>query len=261
MSHDEFVALASPILATHTEELQQFLEKCSAQPDYRMGSNVKFPSWEQGIIIKYGIERIENANRLRTVIQEKSLQHVGIPLKFLYHVPGRPLDLDSTNYLVIVQRIPRMSHKFRFAELNRDQVRCIYKLAIQGPHYDMHALNWILSGDDKVYIIDTDEGAMPSADKIEELHQDWLIHFDHLDSPHGGMRMNPSIINHPLVKIRLHMASKHCCFNTEAYSYMHSKIRKYRQSHSSSMMPIVPAAEPVAATSDYLNWFFKLFSF
>lgn len=254
---NEFKTLILPILAEHTEELQFLLQKWNARPDFRMGSNVRFPEWtnskaqgESQIVIKYGIERVENANRLRTVIQERALEDVDIPLKFLYHVPGQPVDLDSSNYLVVVQRIPHIVPSgLRFMKVNREQVRCIYKLAMHGPHYDMHGLNWILSPDGKVYIIDTDGGAMPTVDKIEELHQDWLEHFDHLNAPGGGTYTNPSIINHPLVKIQLHMMSKHCCFDAAAYAYMGSKISKYRQSHpkfTKSIAPTVPTVESIS---------------
>jgi hypothetical protein len=212
------------------DELISLLETWNLNQGRKMGQNTRIPKWLPDVVIKYGVERVENANRLRRIIAEKSLLHIGIPHKFLYHIPGRPTDINNENYLVIAQRILRAPSRYRYSELNQNHVHDIYKLAMHGPHYDMHALNWILTEEtQKVYIIDTDMVAMPNPEQIDQLHEDWCKHFDRLEAPGGGIYLNPEIVNHPLVKIRLHMMSKHCCFDDDAYRYMASKIEKSRQ--------------------------------
>lgn len=93
------------ILNEHVEELQSLLSKYNSHSSARRGINVSTKPWLPGFFIKYGVERVINAERLKKVIEEHNLDLLSVPEKFLWHVPGRPAELTSENYLVIVNEV------------------------------------------------------------------------------------------------------------------------------------------------------------
>ena len=51
-------------------------------------------------------QRIIEAERLRTCVELNGLHRIVIPQKWLYHLPGNPLELTDDNYLVAAERLP-----------------------------------------------------------------------------------------------------------------------------------------------------------
>src|SRR5437868_4396136 len=82
------------ILDKHASTWQELLAQWHARHDERAGQNVMETPLLPGYFIKYGIERVSNAQRLKKVIDEHKLNLLSVAEKYLYHVPGRPMDLS-----------------------------------------------------------------------------------------------------------------------------------------------------------------------
>lgn len=54
--------------------------------------------------VKYGLNRIAGMEIAKECIKNNTLTCLTVPNKYIYHVPGRPLELKSENYLVVAER-------------------------------------------------------------------------------------------------------------------------------------------------------------
>lgn len=206
-------------LDSHVGELLNLLKEWNARSHARKGFNTSCPEWLSGHLIKYGIERIANAERIRTVAREHGL-NVSVSKKYPYHVPGMPDVMSSENYLVIVEEVFGKTGKGQCLNLKQAQDLC--KVALLAEHYDLHPGNYFSKPNGELIIIDTDADAMPSQEKIEELKADWLLHGTRV---YGcGICMDPKIINDPLVKIDLPRFSRYSNYDDQAAAHIREQV-------------------------------------
>jgi hypothetical protein len=141
------------LLTKHKSELEKIHSTWLTRPEYRMGFNIcEFP-WLQGYIVKYGIERVANADKLRKIISEFNLDQLDVPEKYIFRLYDDGKDISNTNAIVIAKYISGAIGKGSF-QLNLNQTKQLCTLAMKTPHYDIHRMNIILFCE-KIYIIDT----------------------------------------------------------------------------------------------------------
>jgi len=214
------------VLNDHAVELQTLLNEYSSRSSARMGANVSQKEWLPGYYIKYGIERVANAQKLKYVIDKYKLDLLSVPDKYLYHVPGRPEIESNENYLVIAKEV--LGKQGRGQCINLQQVKQLCKIAVLAGHYDLHPANYVTTTDGKITIIDTDKQAMPPLNVIKLLKHDWLQYGNRIHNS-GSISMDPKIINDPFIKLELPMYSKYNNYSDEAYSYLDKHIKKREQ--------------------------------
>lgn len=210
-------------LDSHASEIKEFLDKCIDKPNARMGGNVCKKEWLPGYYIKYGIQRVSNAEKLKAVIKKHNLDLLTVAEKYQYHIPGNSDQLSDENYLTVVKEVS--GHKGQGKNLSVKQVAQLCQVALHAKHYDLHPANYISQKDGTLMIIDTDSHAMPSAQEIKRREEDWLLHGTRIHD-NGGTRMDPDIINDPLIKLELPMYSKHCNYDDEARAYLRKELKK-----------------------------------
>lgn len=211
---------AKKALDSHASELKEFLKKCNNG----MGFNVCKKEWLPGYYIKYGIQRVNNAEKLKAIIKEHNLDLLSVPEKYLYHVPETADQLSDQNYVAVVKEVSGNHGKGQF--LNEKQVKQLCKVALHAKHYDLHPANYISQKDGTLVIIDTDAHAMPSTQEIKQREEDWLLHGTRIHDGNGGTFMNPEIINDPLTKLELPMYSKHRNYDDKAWNYLYNEVKK-----------------------------------
>lgn len=210
-------------LDCHATELKDFLYACNNQPEARMGVNVCKKDWLKGYYIKYGIQRVHNAQKLAAVIKEHNLDLLSVPEKYAYHVPGTDYQLSDQNYVAIVKEVS--GKKGQGQNLNEKQMKQLCQVALHAKHYDLHPANYIQQKDGTLVIIDTDARAMPSEQEVKRRTEDWLLHGTRIHD-NGGTCMDPDIINDPLTKLELPMYSKHCNYDDKAREYLSKELKK-----------------------------------
>lgn len=214
------------ILDGHINELKIFLGTC--KEGYRSGYNVRQFPWLKNYFIKYEVDRVSNANKLRHIIKEHKLDLLTVPDKYLYHISGQPLEIVNGNYVVVAKKCQgRLGYG---ACINLEQVRQLYKVCKYTPYYAMVTNNYIILPNGKIAIIDTDNEAMPNSDEISHLHSHWLQNGDSALAPGGGIYTNPEIINTPFCRFRIAMYSKWNNYNGDAMTYLSNKLSKYENS-------------------------------
>lgn len=227
------------LLDGHTLELQDLLKEWNSRPDARMGWNVCTKEWLPGYYLKYGIERVAHAQKIKDLIETHALCMLAVPDKYIYHVPGLSSEVSNETCIVVARAATGKNGKGQCIGL--EQVKQLCKLAELAHHYDLHPANLVTTLDGKIMIIDTDKQAMPSSDKIAELEQDWLLCGNRIHTS-NGICMMPEIINDPLVKLELAMYSKHKNYSDEAYAYLialfktreRERLKAYEQAQAKS---------------------------
>jgi len=212
------------ILDNHTAQLEIILQTAHDQPHLRKGRHVyEFP-WLPGYLIKYGVERFYNAEKLKVIIRVHKLDLISVATKYLYHVPGRSEKIADKNYLVIVKKVMPDVYYSPHADqrqiLNLAQIKQLCTIALIGRHYDLHTANYIIS-QGKLVIIDTDRCAMPSEKIIKKFDKDRLTH---------GVRVrtvaNIQSFNDPLAKIEQGICRLHTHYDDAAKAYIIALIQK-----------------------------------
>lgn len=217
-----------------SHELIALSSKWHERADTRMGLNtasVTLPNGEK-YYIKYGIERITNALKVKDVIAKHNLYLLSVPDKYLYHVPGKSEELSDENYLVIAKAIEGKCGLG--SEIGFFHVQQLYCLAIEANHYDMHCANYVLTDENKIVIIDTDKYSMPDQETCAQLRMDYLLNGNRLRES-GGIRMDPDIINDPITKLELMLYSKWPNFNSLAYAYLSMKAEAREQQRKQTL--------------------------
>lgn len=212
------------LLDAHAKQLQILVRTAHDQPHLRMGTHVHELPWLPGYLIKYGVKRFYNAQKLKSIIRAHKLGLICVATKYLYHVPGRPEKMSDKNYLVIVKKVVKDSGQSEYGDqrqvLNLEQVKQLCYVALRARHYDLHTSNYILS-QGKLVIIDTDRGAMPSEKVIERFDNDRLLH---------GIRTRTvarmRIFNDPLAKIHDGVCPLHTHYDEEAKAYVIAQIKE-----------------------------------
>lgn len=122
-----------------------------------------------GYVVKLGranrvhqhVSRIWMAEAVRTVIAEHGLEHVTIPEKYLYHLPGRPTELVDDNYAVISEKVECSSDRHNRTKLRQlpiETVKEILTIIEEVVYNDPSPSNIRVLGDgETVAIIDTEK--------------------------------------------------------------------------------------------------------
>jgi hypothetical protein len=111
--------------------------------------------WLPGYYVKYNILRIFNVEKIRECIAEFRLDLMHAPEKKLYHIKGRPLELDNLNYLVVIKKVrscPVASKK----PLTRRHVQQFITIIKQTGHISTAQGNYLRIAPDGISFIDTD---------------------------------------------------------------------------------------------------------
>lgn len=210
-------------------ELKLCIERWDADTsNFRHGSRVVF-SKTLGCHIKYGIERVSNADKLREIVKTHNLSNIFIPKKYLVHVPGRSTDVTSANYLVLSENVERKSDK-DYQPINLQQTIDLLKLLLAGKYYDFATCNYIITRSNHLAIIDTDECAMPGPEELAKLENDWLEVGNRFDEEYFGMfALNKAHHNNPLSVVQRLLSSKRCPFDEDAYEYVREQINSLKE--------------------------------
>ena len=146
------------ILDKHDGELQELLIKWNKYPDLQGGINVTSKEWLPGYFIKYDIERAINATRLKSFLQQKKLDLIDVPQKYVYQVFDKEAASTTKNSIVIAEQIEGSEGiGYRLSSKQASQLETVKK---EAHHKDLYARNYIITKNDKIYIIDTDSLAM-----------------------------------------------------------------------------------------------------
>lgn len=158
--------------------VKKFFSQCNSKPDARCSINVKYIK-DIDCFIKFGVERVANAIKLRKIIEDNKLDLLCVPDKYLYNIP------DTNDYIVVVKRVHNCYDcinnnginncisnstnsslikctNSRGVKLNVNQVNQLYNMCILASYKSLHTLNYIVLQNDKICIIDTDVEAMPN---------------------------------------------------------------------------------------------------
>jgi len=201
------------ICQDHALELIDFLVECKKHPDYKMGTNTKRFSWLPGYIVKYGVERVTNANILRGIIEKHKLTELAVPKKYIFKLFAGP-DITNDNSLVLSELIDGPCGRGVFL-FNLEQTKQMVFLADKGNYYDFNRLNLVLSDkDNKVYIIDTDSLAMPSPSEVK------LLRTKYIKNGKGYIHDLQNETNDPMSKIERGYYSKWNSYTKDAGEYL-----------------------------------------
>lgn len=117
-----------------------------------------------GYVLKYGVERYFNAEKARAIIARhpNKFNLLRVTEKFLYHIPGRPDEINSHNYLVVAETV----FNYRDTIITPDIIKQLILFARYAGHYDLHPGNYVIDENDIACIIDTDSLAMPNKEEL-----------------------------------------------------------------------------------------------
>lgn len=181
-----------------------------------------------GYWIKRDINRIGNAEKLETVIQENKLNLITVPNKYLYHIPGKPDALTSENYLVISQEVLSDQGEKKLS-LKHAQQLCTVML--KANLHDLHPKNYIQQKDGTLAIIDTDSVAMPSKEQLVALESDWKKRGFQMDYCFDWLPFK----NHPYVLLSLrNRFTDYWGFDTEACHFIEEQLEEYEKSRTAN---------------------------
>ena len=142
------------VLNEHKKEIKSLAK---VQKDGLLwGSKASQPEWLPGYLIKYGVERPGNAQRLQEYINDRNLTEMRVPKKYFSHIPGRPFSLSDDNYMVIVPKAEGVHSDWDSLSPTQHQ----QLLKIIDIHSDLHDKNFLVTPKE-VTIVDTDSRAMP----------------------------------------------------------------------------------------------------
>lgn len=88
-----------------------------------------------GIQKHRNVSRIIGAQRIQDTIRKYNLNHVFVPKKYLYRIPGRPDDISDDNYIVVAERVggvPLDSCLVK-QEVANEIFRCTWESTIYNP--------------------------------------------------------------------------------------------------------------------------------
>lgn len=208
------------ILDAHVSELKKFLDHCINNDRNQADANTCKKVWLPGYWIKYGVDRVRNAEKLKTTIQEQNLNLITVAEKYLYHIPGTPEQLTNENYLVIAENVSSAQGE---KKLSLEYAEQLCKAILHAKYYDLHTGNYILQKNGKLTIIDTDSTAMPSEEEIRKIESRWI---------EKGFIMEHSTCRptHPFYYLRLD--NHEWGFDTKAREYIMDQIKKCEEKRS-----------------------------
>lgn len=146
-------ATLSAILDQHATELSQLVRKVHATPMKKHG--VWTFDWLPGYYVKYNIDRVRKRNILARSIEKHKLNYMRAPEKKLYHIKGRPHQLNSLNYLVVIKRVSGRKPQDK-QPLDLSVVKQFVQLIEETGHISTYKANYIIGEDGSVSFIDTD---------------------------------------------------------------------------------------------------------
>lgn len=146
------------ILKNNTSKIKSFVEKCKELTnspniaDAHYGARVMHGgTWLPDYYVKYGIKRVENAEKLKKFIETAKLCSLSVAQKYLYHIPGAPEELLDENYLVIAKEV-----KDGKEEMSAEQAAQLYHLGYEGGLEDIEPSNYIITKNGQLVVIDTE---------------------------------------------------------------------------------------------------------
>lgn len=106
------------------------------------------------------LQRIAVNEKIKECIKKNNLRHIVTPQKYLYHIPGRPHDLNDMNYIVISEKLELFCkncnrHQFghHATPVQRAEILTVIRYVGYG---DSHLDNICFLKNGKIAIIDTE---------------------------------------------------------------------------------------------------------
>ena len=109
--------------------------------------------WLPGYYVKYGLSRIWGMELMQQVIDDHNLDLLTLPDKRIYHLKGRPYQVNNTDYCVVVKKVKTAHHSRR---MSLEQIKQISTLIHHTKYISMHRANYIHVKDGKISLIDTE---------------------------------------------------------------------------------------------------------
>ena len=231
-------------LDEHTGEL----EKKFGDGIYR--KSVCRAEWLPGYYIKYGANRVSNAQKLKKAIKDNNLHLMAVPEKYAY------------GNLTIAQEIPGEKDGIVRGLMSLEQAEQLFLLVKNGPYYDPSHLNHIISPDGKVYIIDTDDRAVPndSVDDqlVEKAH--WFVYGNLHHTEKGRYTPVPHYCNDPVANLEESLNIKRCLLannpNTDKIvNFLCTKIKEHEESRKMQIGTGLALANEYLSSQSYITRF------
>jgi len=166
----------------------------------------------EGDIVREGVEKKINLTRLvgakcvSQCITRYGMRHVIVPKKYLYHIPGRSVNLTDGNYIVVSRLVPGITLENYLSICKKNNQRCwftqevadeIYTCVKESVIFNPDAKNIIVTPDCKFALIDTE--CLPCGpDWYETLCRSFAFQMAHYSYPKDIK--NPYIKNKILTK-------------------------------------------------------------
>lgn len=143
------------ILDENKEHLASLIAPCNEKK-----CTIRHAVWNlpylPGYLLKWGTSRIRGVEIMRSCIEEHKLTHITVPDKYFYHIPGRPLDLTSRNYVIVV---PKLIEKKKHTPFTLDEIKQLCTLVKVTGYCDIQKPNIFRLENNKLAMIDTDAWA------------------------------------------------------------------------------------------------------
>ncbi len=102
--------------------------------------------------VKFGLSRIWGMELMQQVIDTNHLDLITLPDKRIYHLKGRPRQVNNVNYCVVVKKVhPQGSH-----QVTEEQMRQLIVLIRETKYISLTHDNYLHVKDGKLCIIDTE---------------------------------------------------------------------------------------------------------
>lgn len=141
------------VLDAHAEEINAAIEKATHTKKKMKHAIWQF-SWLPGYYVKFHVNRVMGREMLLDAIRKHKLRLLTVPDKYVYHIPGRPRELASYNYLVVE---PELSVKKSWEPFSLQEMQELCTLIKETGYADCNNGNFLrLTDTNQIVIVDTE---------------------------------------------------------------------------------------------------------
>jgi hypothetical protein len=126
--------------------------------DVQAGEKTSDPvTWFPSCIKRQNISRVLKAHCLQNIIYDNDMKGLKVPKKYLYHIPGTPLELTDENYLVVVEKINCAPHGESYSRASKEQISHLLHLTANAHFLDTADGNIEMDQDGNLVLLDTED--------------------------------------------------------------------------------------------------------
>lgn len=141
------------LLDEHRDELRAMIEECKRYKGHCPTEiGVRTFAWLSDYIVKYSIDRLDGAEKLRHCIAIWNLDRLVIPAHYVVHVQGSSSLLTNETHLVLESKVKRA----RPHSLSLEEVEQLCILVYELGYWDIYSENLFFTQDGKIALLDTE---------------------------------------------------------------------------------------------------------